>query len=481
MPTGVAGLDEILLGGLVRDRVYLVRGAPGTGKTTLGMGFLLEGAARGERCLLLSNAETLGEVRALASAHGWDLSGVDVVPWEESSGKPGTEYTIFSPAEVELETTLAHLFEEVARREPQRLVVDSLSALRIPAGDPALYRRQVQSLRAFLRERDCTTLLVEDAVDGTGTGTVVHGILHVEQTPGRYGRDRRTLRVVKMRGSDFVTGRHDLEIRRGGVLVFPRLIASAHARAPGGEPVSSGCAELDALTGGGICRGTSTLLLGPAGTGKSTVAALYAGAAAERGERADLYLFDEAPELWARRCTGLGIDVASHLDSGRLRLTHLDPAEVSIGEFSHRVVGAVEEGGARVIVIDTLNGFLHAMAGEGMLLLHLRELLSYLAQRGVLTLLVMSQQGLVDPERASPMDVSYIADNVVAFRYYETGGAVQRAISMLKRRAGPHERTIREFSTEAGRVSVGAPLEHVQGVLDQGTVTFLGSPPEGAA
>lgn len=469
MPTGVAGLDEILLGGLLKDRTYLVRGAPGTGKTTLAMSFLLEGAKRGERCLFLANAETPGELEAMARSHGWDLAGIDLVPWEEASGKAGSEYTLFSPAEVELETTLAHLFTEVERRDPQRLVLDSLSGLRIPAGDPALYRRQVQNLRTFLKGRDCTALLAEDVVEGTGTGTIVHGILQLEQVSSEYGRDRRKLRMVKMRGADFASGYHDFAIRRGGAFVFPHLVAAAHARELGGETVESGCAELDALAGGGLQRGTSTLLLGPAGSGKSTVAALYACAAADRGERAAVYLFDESPALWTGRSVGLGIDVVSHCAAGRIRVTHLDPAQASVGEFSAGVVRAVEEEGARVVVVDTLNGFLHAMPGERTLLLHLRELLSYLSQMDVLTLLVMSQHGLVDADGGSPVDVSFLADNVLVFRYFEVGGAVRKALSVLKKRAGPHERTVRELTMDSGTVRLGEPLEGVQGILGPGS------------
>lgn len=464
LPTGIAGLDEILLGGFLQDRIHLIGGAPGTGKTTLALSFLLEGAARGERCLYLTNSETPGEIEALARSHEWDLSGVDVVPWEESSGKAGTEYTIFSPAEVELETTLAHLFEEVERRQPQRLVIDSLSGLRIPAGDPALYRRQIQNLRTFLKDRDCTALLAEDTHESSETRTIVHGIVHLEQHPSNYGRDRRTIRVVKMRGSDFVSGHHDFAIRRGGLVVFPRLVAAAHAPVLRAELVGSGCAELDALAGGGLPRGTSTLLLGPAGTGKSTVAALYAHAAAERGEPVAVYLFDEAPPLWAIRSAGLGLDVGPHIESGRIRVTHLDPAEISVGEFSARVVQAVEEQGARVVLIDSLNGFLHAIPGEETLPLHLRELLSYLSRRDVLSLLVMSQHGLVDSEVMSPVDVSFIADNVMVFRYFHTSRRLRRAVSVVKKRAGPHERTTRELETTPGGVRLGEALEYLQGV-----------------
>jgi len=464
--TGLSGLDQIFHGGLPQARTYLLHGLSGAGKTTFGLRFLLEGARREERCLLVSNAETPAEIDALMRSHGWDLGGIHLGMWEEGSARGGQEYTVFSPAEVELEASLSKLFAEIEDKNPQRLVIDSLAGIRMLARDRALFRRQIQSLCRFLADRECTTLLVDDiAQQGeSGTETLVHGVLQLEHFPLVYGGDRRRLRVSKLRASDFVSGYHDYVIRRGGPVVYPRLVAAAHEAQLGGELVTSGLPRLDAMAGGGLPRGTSTLLLGPSGVGKSTVSGLYASSAAERGENVAVYLFDETPAVWKARNEGLGIAVMAHIRSGRIRLVHLDPAEMSPGEFSHGILDLVETENVRVIVIDSLNGFRHAMPGETLLLLYLRELLTFLAQHDVLTLLTMSQHGLLG-DMGTPLDLSFIADNLILFRYFESAGSVRQAVSMVKKRAGPHERTIRELEMTPEGVRLGEPLADFEGVL----------------
>jgi circadian clock protein KaiC len=464
--TGLPGLDEILHGGLPAGRSYLLRGTSGAGKTTFGLRFLLEGARGDERCLLMSNTETPAELDALSRSHGWDLAGVFVAEWENPSATAGEEYTVFSPAEVELEATLSKLFAEIEHKNPQRLVIDSLGAIRMLAHDRALFRRQLQTLCRFLASRECTTLLVDDvgSLDESGMETLVHGVLQLEHFPVVYGGDRRRLRVSKVRASDFTSGYHDFVIRRGGPIVYPRLSAGASEEQLGGELVTSGQRELDVMAGGGLPRGTSTLLLGPSGTGKSALAALYASSAAAHGENVAVYLFDEAPAVWKTRNEGLGIAVGAHTASGRIRLSHLDPAEMSPGEFSRGIADLVETDDVRLVVIDSLNGFLHAMPGETLLPLYLRELLSFLGQRRVLSLLTMSQHGLVG-EIGAPLDVSFIADNVILFRYFESAGVVRRAVSIVKKRSGPHEQTVRELRITAEGVHLGEPLARFEGVL----------------
>ena len=465
--TGLPGLDEILHGGLPTGYSYLLRGTSGAGKTTFGLRFLLEGVRGEERCLLMTNTETPAEIDALSRSHDWNLARVFVEQWENPSATSGQEYTVFSPAEVELEATLSKLFAEIEHKDPQRLVIDSLEGIRTLARDPALFRRQLQTLCRFLASRECTTLLVDDVgpLAESGVDTLVHGVLQLEHFPVAYGRDRRRLRASKVRASDFISGYHDFVIRRGGPVVYPRLIAAAYEEPLGGELVSSGLRELDVMAGGGLPRGTSTLLLGPSGSGKSTLAALYASSAAEHRHNVVVYLFDEAPAVWKTRNEGLGIDVRAHIASGRIRLLHLDPAEMSPGEFSRGIAELVETDNVRLVVIDSLNGFQHAMPGETLLPLYLRELLSFLGQHNVLSLLTMAQHGLVG-ETGTPLDVSFIADNVILlFRYFESAGVVRRAVSIVKKRSGSHEETVRELRITSEGVHLGEPLARFEGAL----------------
>lgn len=474
--SGVPGLDEVLNGGFPSHRVHLIQGAPGTGKTTLALQFLLDGARRGERVLYFTLAETAEELRSVASSHGWDISGItlhELAPNEETL-RPDEQYTILHPSEVEFgETTLAVL-AEVEETKPNRVVFDSLAELRLLARDQLRYRRQILALKQFFAGRRCTVLLLDGInPQGSGLESVAHSVVELEQLAPEYGAERRRMRVLKLRAGRYRGGYHDYVIGTGGITIFPRLVAAEHETqfAPG--PVSSGVPELDALTGSGLDRGTSTLLMGPAGTGKSVLGTQYALAAAERGERAAVYIFDESIQTYLTRSRSVGLDIGDAIADGRILLRRLDPSQVSPGEFDYHVRGAAERDGARLIVIDSLNGYLNAMAEERAVLAQLHELLTYLGQRGIATILTMAQHGLVGPGAESPIDVSYLADTVMLLRYFEAAGQIRGAISVVKKRSGPHERTIREFRVGPG-IRVGGPLNRFQGIL-AGSPSYLGS------
>jgi circadian clock protein KaiC len=468
--TGIDGLDEILAGGWSPSRLYLIEGVPGSGKTTLALQFLLEGVRRGESVLYVTLSESAEELAAVAASHGWSLDGIairELVPSEESL-RPDDQYTMFHPSEVELGETTRTILEEVERTQPTRVVFDSLSELRLLAGTPLRYRRQILALKQFFAGRSCTVLLLDDVISASHdlqVQSIAHGVVRLEQLSPDYGAERRRLRVVKYRGVEYRGGYHDYVIRRGGLVAFPRLVAREHRSESSLEKLASGIAELDVLLGGGIERGTSTLFAGAAGTGKSSLVAQFACAAAERGENAALFVFDESIDTLLTRAEGLGIDLRRHVESRRVTIQQVDPAELSPGELTHAVREAVERREATVVGIDSLNGYLHAMPGERFLIVQLHELLTYLGQARVATLLVCAHRGLIGDQVTTPVDISYLADAVVLLRYFEAQGEVRQAISVVKKRGGAHERTIREFRMAAGRIQVGPALRGFRGIL----------------
>jgi circadian clock protein KaiC len=479
--SGIEGLDDVLRGGLTRNRLYLLEGVPGSGKTTLALQFLQEGASRGEPVLYVTLSETEEELRDVAASHGWSLDGItirELVPSEDNL-RPDEQYTMFHPSEVELGETTKAILADVERTKPTRVVFDSLSELRLLAGNPLRYRRQILALKQFFGGRNCTVLLLDDLTSTDRdfqVQTIAHGVVRLEQVNQEYGAERRRLLVAKYRGVGFRGGYHDFVIQRGGLEVFPRLVASEH-RAPAlMEKLDSGIAELDTLLGGGIERGTSTLIVGAPGSGKSSLASQFVLSAANHGLNAALFIFDESINTLFTRSAGLGIDLKKHVDTGRVTVQQVDPAELSPGEFAHAIRRAVERHGASVVVIDSLNGYLNAMPEERFLTIQLHELLSFLGQAGVATLLIGAHQGLIGGPMIAPVDASYLADAVILLRYYEMRGEVRQAISVVKKRGGAHERTIREFRMENGRISVGQPLRDFRGVLTGVPILETASP-----
>jgi circadian clock protein KaiC len=475
---GCPGLDNILGGGLPAGRLYLLEGDPGAGKTTLALQFVAEGMKQGERGLYITLSESRSELRFAAQAHGLQIEGVEIVELlpDENDLRPEQQYTVFHPAEVELNDRMQRIVKEVRRVKPDRLVLDALSELRMLAKDPLRYRRQILSLKDFMHDQNCTVLLLDDRTSRDADlqlHSIVHGVVSMDKTSREYGKARRQMEILKLRGTPYSEGAHDYSIITGGVVVFPRLIAADSRNGAKTECVSSGIPELDALTGGGLDRGTATLLIGPAGCGKTTIATHWVVSAAERGETCAVFTFEEGPQTLLNRAAGLGMDLESHIASGRVGLERVDPAEMSPGELVARVQNYVEKKNARVVVFDSLNGYLQSMPGEHFLAIHLHELLAYLNNHGVLTLMILAQAGMIGSQMHSAIDVSYLADNILLLRYFEARGEVRQAISTIKRRAGAHEHTIRELRLGPDRIHVGRPLNDFQGVLT-GTPSFLG-------
>lgn len=467
--TGIAGLDEILHGGLIPARLYLVDGNPGAGKTTLALQFLQEGARAGERCLYVTLSETAEELKAGAQSHEWSLAGIEIVELiaDESEFDGESELTMFHPSEIDLTETTRMVLEAIQRVNPRRLVFDSLSELRLLAQSSLRYRRQILAFKQFLVGRDCTVLMLDDRTAEVGDiqlQSIAHGVISLDYRAPPYGRARRELQVLKFRGSDFVSGFHDFVVRKGGFTVFPRLAAGSHIEATERRVIESGVADLDALLGGGVECGTSTLLVGPPGSGKSSIALQFTIAAAARGAHGAVFAFEETRSATMVRSRGLGLTFNEGLGAGQIMVQQIDPAEISPGEFAHLVRESVEKNGAGVVVIDSLNGYLNAMPADRFLTAQLHELLAYLSNRGVATFIVVAQNGMMGAMQ-SPVDASYLADSIVMLRFFEHAGEVKKAISVLKKRTGAHEESIRELSFDGHGIHLSAPLLQLRGVL----------------
>lgn len=479
--TGIDGLNEILGDGLPANCMYLVQGDPGSGKTTLALQFLLEGVRLGEKTLYITLSETKEELVTVARSHGWSLDSISLFELSaiDSLVRPEARTTVFHPSEVELTKVSEMLQSEIRRIQPARVVFDSLSEFRLMAETALRYRRQLINLKQELAKYNSTALLLDDRMDNSRIGgdphvlSLTHGVIEMEQLSPDYGRSRRRLRVLKMRGMKFREGYHDYSIEKGGLRVFPRILASDHRADFAPQAVSSGNQEFDELLGGGLDRGTTTLIMGPAGTGKSTLAMQYAAQMAQRNESSVLFAFDEIRGIVLARATAVGLDVERHINTGLIDVQQVDPAELSPGEFGMRIREAVE-GGCTLLIIDSLNGYLNAMPGEKYLVNQLHEMSAYLNQKGVVTILILAQYGLIGQAEA-PLNLSYLADTVVSVRFFEAAGAVRRALSVIKKRSGGHEKTIREYQLVSdGGLRIGPPLKQFQGVLT-GTPSFYGA------
>lgn len=477
-PTGIQGLDEILGGGLPSHRFYLVEGDPGVGKTTLALQFLLEGVRVGEKCLYITLSESKEEIEQVASSHGFSLEGIHIVELSGLEAEIGSkkQNTLFHPSEVELQDTVETLKKHVERIQPARVAFDSLSELRLMADMALRYRRQLLAFKQFLMGRQCTVLLLDDlshqATGDAQVQSIAHGVLSLDKEECHYGGERRHLRVKKLRGQAFRGGNHDFTIVRGGLRVFPRLIAADHETRYPDRTLTTGVPDLDQLLGGGLDVGTSNLFMGPAGTSKTTLALQCAHQTASNGGRVLFFTFDETTRLITKRAAKVGLDIQPFLDSGAIVLRKLDPVEIGPGEFAYEIKSAIESHPTDLVVIDSLNGYLAAMGDERVLLLHLHELLTYLSHKGVTTIMTLAQSGMVGAMH-SPVDLSYLADTVLLLRFFEAGGAVKKAISVMKKRSDHHETTIREFRVDSQGLRIGAPLTDFHGVLT-GVPTFVG-------
>ena len=467
--TGVAGFDEVLRGGLPSDRLYVVEGDPGAGKTTLALQFLLEGVRLGQRVLYVTLSETLEELRDVAASHNWSLDGVELLELNALAERLQEEanYTVYHPSDVELGETTNRIRQRVEELNPERVALDSVSELKILSQTSVRYRREILGLKQFFAGRQCTVLVLDDRTTREGEQqlqSIAHGVLSMERVGREYGTTRRQFHVVKMRGVNFLDGRHDFVIRTGGIEIYPRLAAKDGPPAEQTTLASSGSQQFDTMLGGGIDRGASALLLGPAGCGKTTLCSQFLLAALGRGESVACYLFEESEETFLRRSEGFGMDFTPYLASGVFELVQVDIGELSPGEFAHRVRWSVEQKSTSFIVIDSLNGYLNGMPSERFLLIHMHELLGYLGRKGVVTILTIAQHGMLGPMQ-SPVDVSFLADTVILLRFFEAAGEVRQALSVVKKRRGKHERTLREMQFGPTGVVIGNVLRDFEGVL----------------
>ena len=464
-PTGIPGLDEVLRGGLPKTQMYFIQGDPGAGKTTLSFQFLLEGVRRGEKVMYVTLSASVRDLERVARTHGWDISGIEV--YEQFHTSPAQDTTIFRPAEIELAKTVQAILDAIDARQPDRVVIDSLGEIRLLSESALRYRRQLLTLKHFFRERNITALVLDDRTGAARESEVqglAEGVIVLSVSAPTYGNTKRSLEVVKMRGVAFRGGYHDFTIEKGGLTVFPRLTAGEYRDSHSEGVVHSGIAEIDALVGGGLERASTTMIMGPAGVGKSSLALQFVTTAAAAGERVAFFIFEEHRSVFLKRAASLGFELPALLESKHLMVQQIDPAEMSAGEFAFQVRSAVETANSSIVVIDSLNGYFNAMPEEHFLTLHLHELLSYLTGAGVTTVLIVSQHGALG-HVSSPVDVSYLADAVILLRYYETRGAFGRAISMLKKRTSAHEQTVRDYQLTSHGVRVGAVLEEFRGIL----------------
>lgn len=466
--TGIRGLDEILGGGLPTNHLYLLDGEPGTGKTTLALQFLLEGVAKGERGLYVTLSESREELEGVAQSHGWTLDGIEIFELSRQVGQAEDNYTIFHPAEVELQGTVDAVLKTIEKLQPARVALDSLSEMRLLAREPLRFRRQILGLKQFFAGRDCTVLLLDDKTAPEGDlqlHSLAHGVIVLEHVALEYGSERRRLQVTKVRGVQFRGGYHDFRILKGGISVFPRILHDQPSVDLLGAEVTSGSRGLDQMLGGGIAFGSSMLITGAAGTGKSVLCAQFARAALDRGEKVLFYLFDERLNTFQSRTDALDMSIRAERASGQLTVAQVEPTELSPGEFASQVVRAVEENAVKLVIIDSINGYLQSMPQERLLAVQIHELLSFLSNNGVTCLMTLVQHGIFGNPVDEAVDVSYLADTVLLMRYFEVHGEVRQAISVVKKRSGDHERTIRECRVGKGGLQVGEPLHEFQGVL----------------
>ncbi len=482
--TGISAFDDILGGGLPANRVYLLHGSPGSGKTTLALQFLLEGVRLGEKVLFVTLSETKKELISVATSHGFDLSGIEIFELvaAEEELDPDNQYSMYQPSDVELNVTTKAILDVVQTLKPSRVVIDSLSEVKLLAQSALRFRRQVLALKQFFTGRECTVLFLDDKTSSREEDlqleSIAHGVINLEQLSPEYGSERRRVRITKIRGQRYRGGYHDFTIIKGGLKVFPRIVASEYSKQNKTRLLKSGIEEMDVLVGGGLESGTSVLLLGPAGVGKSTLALQYAAEAAKHGDRSTLFTFDERVETMVIRAKGLGIPLDDYIEKSLIDVRPVDPTELSPGEFADEVRKAAEgidgKEPVKIIIIDSLNGYLNAMPEERFLTAQLHELLTYLGHMQVVTFLVVAQHGLLGNAMQSPLDTSYLADTVVLFRYFESNGEVRQLVSIIKKRSGAHERSIREIRMDKGGIKIGQPLHQFHGLLT-GTPAYNGT------